>query len=337
MDKVVLNTGRKKINWILILQGWAMLWVVIGHSTIGSKDLWPEYARVLFKFAYSFHMALFMFTSGFLFFMTRLAVEKWTYKAIIIDKAKRLLIPGLVFFLVALGLKLAFPEEMTRKVELGAHELLRMVFFPYKNPFREMWFIAALLWMFVLTPIWKWTLGGNVRTIIMLMFLIPLHLYYPHHPYMGILSIGDLCNYAIWFFGGMLMSKSGIVNSIINRNMPWMPIAVGATLYAIGYLFNPFGMKAGGIIMSIGLSLVIDKYIPSMFKGFRNYTYQIFLMGIFCQFLVKIIYSHVHMPYLIAYLLCIVVGLYIPVLISKILEKTNNSFLLCCVGLKKRS
>ena len=281
MDKVVLNTGRKKINWILILQGWAMLWVVIGHSTIGSKESWPEYARLLFKFAYSFHMALFMFTSGFLFFMTRLAVEKWTYKAIIIDKAKRLLIPGLVFFLIALGLKLAFPGEISRKVGLGGHEILRMLLFPYLNPFREMWFIVVLFWMFVLTPVWKWTLKGNIKSSVMLMLLILLHLFYPHHPYMRFLCIGGFCKYAIWFFGGVLMSKSGIVNSIIKRNIPWMPIAVGVILYAIGYLFNPFGMKAGGIIMSIGLSLVLDKYIPSMFKGFRNYTYQIFLMGIF--------------------------------------------------------
>ena len=112
---------RKKINWISILQGWAMLWVVVGHSFIGSAnhpEMWPLYVRVLYKFAYSFHMALFMFTSGYLFFMTRLAdgENKWPYQKVIIDKAKRLLLPGIVFSLLAFILKIAFPAEMSRKV-----------------------------------------------------------------------------------------------------------------------------------------------------------------------------------------------------------------------------
>ena len=69
-------TQRKKIIWILILQGWAMLWVVIGHAFLGSiscKAEWPTYARVLMDIAYSFHMPLFMFVSGYLFYLTRLA------------------------------------------------------------------------------------------------------------------------------------------------------------------------------------------------------------------------------------------------------------------------
>lgn len=50
---------KKKINWLLILQGWAMLWVVIGHSPI-SLDNMPSYVRILYDFAYSFHMPLFI-------------------------------------------------------------------------------------------------------------------------------------------------------------------------------------------------------------------------------------------------------------------------------------
>ena len=63
---------RKKINWILILQGWAMLWVVIGHAFLGKAGKGPEWENMLFHFAYSFHMPLFMLVSGYLFYLTRL-------------------------------------------------------------------------------------------------------------------------------------------------------------------------------------------------------------------------------------------------------------------------
>lgn len=63
---------KKKINWLLILQGWAMLWVVIGHSPL-SLDNMPPYVEVLHKIAYSFHMPLFIAISGYLFQLTKLS------------------------------------------------------------------------------------------------------------------------------------------------------------------------------------------------------------------------------------------------------------------------
>ena len=62
----------KKINWLSILQGWAMFWVVVGHSPLSMDETIPAYVKFLYEFAYSFHMPLFILVSGFLFQMTRL-------------------------------------------------------------------------------------------------------------------------------------------------------------------------------------------------------------------------------------------------------------------------
>ena len=67
---------KKKINWLLILQGWAMLWVVIGHSTLVVPGEGPAWDNALYHFAYSFHMPLFMMVSGWLFYLTRLRSAK---------------------------------------------------------------------------------------------------------------------------------------------------------------------------------------------------------------------------------------------------------------------
>lgn len=66
---------KKKINWLLILQGWAMLWVVIGHSTLVNSGEGPIWDVVLIRVAYSFHMPLFMLVSGWLFYLTRLKTD----------------------------------------------------------------------------------------------------------------------------------------------------------------------------------------------------------------------------------------------------------------------
>ena len=68
-----MKQNGDRINWLLILQGWAMLWVVIGHSTVGTPGEGPGWENTLYHFAYSFHMPLFMLVSGWLFYMTRLA------------------------------------------------------------------------------------------------------------------------------------------------------------------------------------------------------------------------------------------------------------------------
>lgn len=112
---------KGKINWLLILQGWAMLWVVIGHAPLVEVTDGPVWVAALYKFAYSFHMPLFMFVSGWLFWRTRLGInesilgrQKWSYVQIVKDKALRLLLPGLVFSLVAYCVKILFPGEVNR-------------------------------------------------------------------------------------------------------------------------------------------------------------------------------------------------------------------------------
>ena len=49
-----------------------MLWVVIGHAPLGEPGGGPTWENVLYNFAYSFHMPLFMLVSGWLFYLTRL-------------------------------------------------------------------------------------------------------------------------------------------------------------------------------------------------------------------------------------------------------------------------
>ena len=329
--------AKNKINWLLILQGWAMLWVVIGHSPLGEPGTGPEWENVLYHFAYSFHMPLFMLVSGWLFYLPRLNTnksiwggQKWTYPQIVKDKALRLLLPGFVFSLVAFALKIAFPGEMTRQVGLNPNDIIHAYLYPYDNPMRELWFIAVLFWLMLLTPIWKLLLQDIKIMCGMIIVLMVLHLY---HPTIDLLCFGGIFKHAIWFYLGLVISKTELVDKLLNKNA-WLTLLTGVVIFFIGMYTDAFIKTVGGITLSFGVALLLDKHLPKAFFSFRNYTYQIFLMGIFVQIAVKIAYRNIEMPYMLAFVLCIVVGLYVPVLISKIIEKINWKPLKLCVGLK---
>lgn len=363
--------SKKKINWLLILQGWAMLWVVIGHAFLGKSGEGPEWENALFHFAYSFHMPLFMLVSGWLFYLTRLKayspiwggqklvgsewfldepggkaeraacesgssvngyqlLKKWSYWDVVKDKAIRLLMPGLVFSLISFALKLAFPGEISRQVGLNMNDVVHALLYPYDNPFREFWFIATLFWFFLMTPLWKAALSNAWAKWGMLAVLAVLHFW---HPDVELLCIGRAFSFAIWFYLGLLISEENLVNKYL-WGWIWLTLAAGIAIYVAGMFTHPFVTTCGGIVSSFGLALIADRYIPKLFFGFRNYTYQIFLMGILAQMFVKILYRHISVPYFAAYIVCILAGLYVPVVASKIIEKLGWKPLKLCVGLK---
>lgn len=320
----------KKINWLLILQAWAMLWVVIGHASL-NKDIRPEWDTSLVKIAYTFHMQLFVLVSGYLFRLTRLNnPEKWTYGKVVKDKLLRLGVPGIFFSLVALVLKSIFPGEMNRQVGLTLGGVLYTYLYPCENAFQEIWFVYVLIWMFLLYPVWKFALKTVYSRVITLVVVLALSFI---HIKTEILCVDRALGYAIWFYLGLLLSYLKIDTPI--KLLHITPcIAAGLLLWWCGFWGVPMLRTIGCIAISFSIAFLLDRYMPFSFKGFRNYTYQIYLMGIFAQIFVKILFRHIPMPYFVGWLLCMAVGLYVPVIVSKIIEKINWKPLLLCVGLK---
>lgn len=233
---------------------------------------------------------------------------------------------------MAFVVKMAFPSEMSRHTGLSFSEFAHAYLYPYDNPLRELWFIVTLFWFFTLTPFWHYAIRNSYTKWGCLVLLGCLHFM---NIEIDILCIGRVLSFAIWFYLGIIISKEEWTEKIVSK-WPVLTLLVGVVVYIVGKYSISFVTTIGGIIFSFGFALLADKYLPKIFSSFRNYTYQIFLIGIFAQILVKIVYRHINTPYLLTYLLCIIVGLYVPVLVSKIIEWINWKLLLLCVGLKNK-
>lgn len=151
------------------------------------------------------------------------------------------------------------------------------------------------------------------------------------HSEVDILCIGRVFQYALWFYLGLLMAKMNVVEKLPDA---LIVLLIGTVIYALGVLWSSFVATVGGIVLSVGLALLFDKFLPPIFCSFRDYTYQIFLMGIFVQMAIKILYNHIDLPYAATYVACILAGLYVPVLLAKIVEYINWKPLSLCYGLK---
>jgi len=324
------------INWLSILQGWAILLVVIGHAPLENVlEPMPPVVDFLYKFAYSFHMPLFAAISGYLFYISRLSPEnckKWPYWIMLKDKLKRLLIPGLFFTVVALIMKLLFPSGMERPVSLSIKYIAEIILFPGRGPLGEVWFIVALMWFFVLMPLWKFMLRSVWINVLTLCVLV-LPLLFPVDT--DFLCVGDSLSLIFYFALGLSFSK---YCKNLSLNGKWCACGVGAVvLYCVSFIYSlPILTPLSGIVASVVLALLLDKYLPSSFKTFRRHYFQIFLMGIFFQIFVKMVYRHFLPPYWVGYVACIFAGIYCPVLISILLQKYCPKPLCMLFGVKKK-
>lgn len=315
-----------------------MLWVVIGHAGPSpSLDDYPTYALFLHDFAYSFHMPLFIAISGFLFYLTRLDSDKWTYVTTMKEKLVRFGIPFLVFTFVALLLKSAFSGAVDRGTSLSINEYIKAILVPYDGPMREFWFLAAIMWFFALYPLWKFATKNKWVALLLLVLLLLMAVWYPKTNFLAIQSV---CTKAIYFYLGLLCAvyykKSP---DFINKKFFLIgSLCVGIVVYLMGRIWNvPFLSPLGGAAFSLSLAIILDKVFSKCFSGFRNYTYQIYLLGIFFQVLLSIIRRRYGLPFTPIFILNIFTGLYAPVLISKLFEWINWRPLLLCVGLKKKN
>ena len=325
---------KKKINWLLILQGWAMLWVVIGHSPVSLEGM-PSYASAMYNFAYSFHMPLFIAISGYLFHLTKLSrlngvVGGCNYRSIIKDKLLRLGIPFLVFTFIAMLMKVMFPGDMARQTSLSVVEFLKAIINPFEGPLNELWFVGTILWFFAFAPLWQWVGKSRKTEVVCLVVLLMLHYI---DVSTNVLCARQVCTNAVYFYLGILICKHGLDT----RTQPkrWsLLLAIPVYALAVYYNLNIIATLSA-VVFSAVLAFIADEYCPRLFSSFRNYTYQIYLIGIFSQIAVKMIYKRVDMPYIVGFALCIIVGIYVPVVVSKIVERINWTPLLLCVGLKK--
>lgn len=107
-DRQRSTKTNERLYWNIV-KGFAIFLMIYGHciqhSSLGSFDF---FENKIFKLIYSFHMPLFMLTSGYLFFFS---FHKRTLKELLLHRTKSMLYP-IVFATILNNLLMAIPNSI---------------------------------------------------------------------------------------------------------------------------------------------------------------------------------------------------------------------------------
>ena len=329
------KTRQDKIQWLAVLQGWSMLLVVIGHAALdsGASGLNSSIAAGIQSVIYSFHMQLFMFISGWLFFYTCINRNK-AYKSVMRSKLSRLGIPFIVFTLATTCIKLLMSAYVDRPVDTT--ELINTFIFFKSNPLLEMWFVVALIVLMAMYPAYKYLLKSKSKVILGVVIMLTLFLLFPIiENYFQLKRVAQM---GLFFYTGLLACKYDWVSFVKHRLVFIISLIIFVSLQFLPLsISSPIGLitSFAGITLSASLCMNIADRLPNLFYSFRDYTYQIFLFGIFFQIACKIVYRQLNIEilYWAMYVLNICFAIYLPVVISKVVLKINNTILKKSIGL----
>ncbi len=309
-----------------------MLLVVLGHVKHGAEG---QLAQVIYKF----HMPLFMCISGYLFYMTGIAKVK-RYTEIIAEKSSRLLIPYFAFSIATIIPKVVFSEFMHRSASFSLSQLADAFVWLTNMPLAEMWFLNSLFFLFLLYPVYVLAIKNEQIGILVLLVLLTFYFAKPKIPSF-VFDFRNVCAMGVFFYIGILAAKIHICDKV-QRPKVWLILHLIA--FFVLYKWAPVSPVSSFVIALVGISastllcISIAGYSTEPFRSFRDYTYQIFLMGIFFQIAVRIFVAMLPFEDIaktaVLYLASVALGIYAPVMISKICLKMNSGLAKKVLGLR---
>lgn len=132
---------------IAFLQVFGILLVVLGHSTNNGGI--PFFS----KWIYSFHMPLFIFISGFLFYLTTKDICNINLYEFIKKKFVRLILPYIIISSIAYLPKVFLNKFAQRGIDLSINSYLHSFFYPWDNVIRFFWFLPTLFFIMIIVVI----------------------------------------------------------------------------------------------------------------------------------------------------------------------------------------
>lgn len=175
-----------------IARAFAIILVVIGHWNPADAPVgWNDFV----KWIYTFHMPLFLFISGYLF-----SRSDKSYKALLISKIKRLLIPYLTVSIIIITIKLLTSGNLSLENPVSAMSYIEILWKPSAGYF--LWFIWTLWWCFCIVPLFKTRNSRILLCCLCIVFsYIPLSL-------PDVFCLNETKRMMMWFIIGVLVMIS---------------------------------------------------------------------------------------------------------------------------------
>lgn len=312
-----------------LCRGWGILLVVLGHALKQTGET-PEAFQVLLSVIYSFHMPLFFVLSGFVSGKL-LSFRNWKERGTYIrERAFRLLIPYFTVGVLYMPLKLMLSRYALKPYDLSS--VWRI--FLGENPDVALWFIYILFWASALSAL---LITEKTRYFwLAAAFLCSLVSF-------GTGSSLRLLRYWFFFLLGLCLRASW-EKAAGKLRAPGQIAAALAVFSAANVFLYPDGPEIlemvtalSGTAFSLGLSLWLAEKKTGK-EGLRLlgvYSMDIYIFSEPLMTAAKLLFWDIlHVPYVLCTLLCLMIGLALPIPISRFIVRKIKLFRVAFLGMR---
>ena len=341
------SLDTNKNSEILMLNALGILLVVVGHSqgvlpslqhTLASENILYATFLALIDVIYTFHMPLFFFISGYLFFYTG-AGDKDSFFSFLIKKSNRLLLPYFIISSLTYPLKVILSNFALRPVEFGWIDYASTLIIPWNNSIVFFWFLPTLYLIMMIAKLCLCHGDSLKRDVFIMISAVFLFFYFDHKNIAGwqsVLNIGGVLHNFIYFVTGGFLFKYVHIFAFKRRALY---LIAPFLILLIFYIYYPgirkvelfeVAMSFSGILFCFS----VIKHLPLSFSVLGKYSYQIYLLSWFPQIFVRVVFGQVFFVNIwISVFLSILAGLVLPIVASNIIERINNKWLSKAFGL----
>ena len=328
---------KQRIEWLAVLRGFNILLVVMVHIQLVDMSTGTNHlfcSAVAFPF-HPIRMPLFIFISGGLLYLSRIRKNIST-KALYKDKFQRIMIPFFFFVIAYYILKIVFNEFAKTPTELSLSYFLQSFIYFRGFPSQPLWFLAVLMMFMLMYPLFCYLCDNKNRMACFFLFCSAIYFIDSNldSPY-NVFYVLDIQHYLVYFFFGILFFRYELYNYIKSTGA----LLILILLYVVSYYYSiDLLTSIVGIMMMCSLCLKIAQYLPNLFSSFREYIFQIYLMSLpFQTFVELILWKNVFYYeefFYLFYAINLLAGLFMPVLIAKLVERCHVKMIRLCFGLQ---
>ena len=186
----------KRLIGIDVMQGIAMVLVVLGHHLF---SFMPAWYKQMFAWIYTFHMPLFIFISGFLIRYSYKGVNGWKeYKQYVTKRIKKFFLPFLIVGTIG-----TFATWNFNDVNALLNNLLNLIISPKQSEVTFLWYIYLLFIFYCIAPI----IFNAKLWIKVLLFIVAVYLS-THVIPIGYICIDWFTRYFVFFLCGAFVAKN---------------------------------------------------------------------------------------------------------------------------------
>lgn len=231
--------------WVDYAKAIGILLVVYGHVARGMYSAGLQYdSKVHFavdSVIYSFHMPLFFFLSG-LFFLA--ALQRRGVRGIVLDKAKTLIYPLVVWSLLQGGVEVLLSNYTNNNTSIG--QVLSFLWAPRA----QFWFLHALFFVSVIAAA---TYSACNKKYQLLLFLIFCLVYLFRHSVTEVRVVDAVLRNLVFFSFGILFYEH---KKLIEENLSRFVLVSVPGFFCLQFFFH-FGMESDYLVLHEPASLML--------------------------------------------------------------------------------